>query len=176
MSTNCNKQANGRYKIDYVELPTDAEPAARAGRPPPRRRGHDIDIIGMDVIWTAEFAEAEWIQPWEGERREAAAEGKLEGPLETVEYKGKVWAIPFTSNTQLLWYRKDLVEAAAHETWDEMIDEAGRQGQGHRGPGRPVRGPDVWVNSLIAGAGGQIVDEDGDVKVDDSGQARRRDR
>ena len=29
----------------------------------------DIDLIGMDVIWTAEFAEAGWILPVPEERR-----------------------------------------------------------------------------------------------------------
>jgi len=30
-------------------------------------RDAGVDIIAMDVIWTAEFAEAGWIRPWEGE-------------------------------------------------------------------------------------------------------------
>ena len=41
-----------------------------------------------------------------------AEKDKLSGPLKTVQYKGKIWAIPFTSNTQLLWYRKDRVDTA----------------------------------------------------------------
>ena len=79
----------------------------------------------MDVIWTAEFAEAGWILPWEGERERSPTEGKLEGPVKTVEYQGKIWAMPFTSNTQLLWYRKDQVDTPPDDfTWDEMIDDA----------------------------------------------------
>ena len=35
---------------------------------------------------------------------------------------------------------------------------------------RQYEGLTVWINSLIAGAGGQIVDQNGDVKVDDSAQ------
>jgi peptide/nickel transport system substrate-binding protein len=28
-----------------------------------------LDLLGLDVVWEAEFAEAGWIQPWTGERR-----------------------------------------------------------------------------------------------------------
>ena len=95
----------------------------------------------MDVIWTAEFAEAGWILPWEGERADRATEGKLDGPLETVEYQDQLWAIPFTTNTQLLWYRKDRVkELPENFTWDDMIDSAVENGDRDRGPGRAVRG------------------------------------
>jgi multiple sugar transport system substrate-binding protein len=125
----------------------------------------------MDVIWTAELAEAGWILPWEGERRTAAEKGKLEGPLKTVEYQDKVYGIPFTSNTQLLWYRKDQVDAPPDDlTWDEMIDEAAQGGKSIEVQARQYEGLTVWINSLIAGAGGQIVDENGDVKIDDSAQ------
>ena len=131
----------------------------------------------MDVIWTAEFAEAGWILPWEGERQRGRDEGKLEGPLKTVEYKGKVWAIPYTSNTQLLWYRKDRVDAPPDDfTWDEMIDDAVEKGTAVEVQARQYEGLTVWINSLIAGAGGQIVDEKGDVKVDDTRQDGGRDR
>ena len=138
----CNKQADGRYKINYVKLPTDANQQRELIVRRLAAEDDDIDLIGMDVIWTAEFAEAGWILPWEGERRAAATEGKLEGPLKTVEYEDKVWAIPFTSNTQLLWYRKDRVDAPPEDfTWDEMIDEAVDERHGGRGAGPPVRGP-----------------------------------
>ena len=36
-----------------------------------------IDILGMDVIWTAEFANAGWIQPWEGELEVAGDRERL---------------------------------------------------------------------------------------------------
>ena len=80
-------------------------------------------------------------------------------------YKGKIWAIPFTSNTQLLWYRKDKVKTPP-KTWDQMIDQAIKLNTAIEVQGRQYEGLTVWVNSLIASAGGQIVDENGKVKVD----------
>ena len=167
--SDCNKQANGRYTINYVKLPTDANQQRELIVRRLAAEDESIDLVGMDVIWTAELAEAGWILPWEGERRTAAEEGKLEGPLKTVQYKGKVWAIPFTSNTQLLWYRKDRVDPPPGDfTWDEMIDDAVDKGTAVEVQARQYEGLTVWINSLIAGAGGQIVDQNGDVKVDDT--------
>jgi trehalose/maltose transport system substrate-binding protein len=165
----CNKQAGGRYNINYVKLPTDANQQRELIVRRLAAEDDSIDLVGMDVIWTAELAEAGWILPWEGERRAVAEKDKLDGPLKTVEYNGKIYGIPFTSNTQLLWYRKDRVDTPPEDfTWDEMIDDAVKKGTAVEVQARQYEGLTVWINSLIAGAGGQIVDQNGDVKVDDS--------
>jgi multiple sugar transport system substrate-binding protein len=169
---NCNEQANGRYTINYVKLPNIADQQRELLVRRLAAEDDSIDLASLDVIWTAEFAQAEWILPWEGERRSAAEEGKLEGPLRTVEYQGKVWAIPHTSNTQLLWYRKDRVDAPPDDfTWDEMIDDAVDKGTAVEVQSAQYEGLVVWINALIAGAGGQIVNEEGDVLVNNT--ARR---
>ena len=166
---NCNKQANGRYTINYVKLPNIADQQRELLVRRLAAEDDSIDLASLDVIWTAEFAEAEWILPWEGERRRVAEEDKLEGPLETVDFQGKVWAIPHTSNTQLLWYRKDRVDAPPEDfTWDEMIDDAVEKGTAVEVQAAQYEGLVVWINALIAGAGGQIVNQQGDVEVNDT--------
>jgi multiple sugar transport system substrate-binding protein len=166
---NCNEQANGRYTINYVKLPNIADQQRELLVRRLAAEDDSIDLASLDVIWTAEFAEAEWILPWEGDRREAATEGKLEGPVETVDYQGKVWAIPHTSNTQLLWYRKDRVDAPPDDfTWDEMIDDAVEKGTAVEVQSAQYEGLVVWINAMITSAGGQIVNEQGDVEVNDT--------
>jgi multiple sugar transport system substrate-binding protein len=165
----CNKQANGRYTINYVRLPNIADQQRELLVRRLAAEDDDIDVMALDVIWTAEFAEAGWIRPWEGERRRVAQEDKLEGPLETVEYQGKTWAIPFTSNTQLLWYRKDRVDTPPDDfTWDEMIDDAVEKGTSVEVQAAQYEGLVVWINALIAGAGGQIVNDQGEVAVNNT--------
>ncbi len=165
----CNKQAGGKYHINYVKLPTDANQQRELIVRRLAAKDKDIDLVGMDVIWTAELAQAGWILPWTGHNRDVATQGKLQGPLKTVEYKGKVYGIPFTSNTQLLWYRKDKVDAPPEDfTWDEMIDDALAKKTHVEVQARQYEGLTVWVNALIAGAGGEIVNQAGDVKVDDT--------
>ena len=165
----CNKQANGRYRIRYQRLPTDANQQRELIVRRLAAEDDSVDLVGMDVIWTAEFAEAGWIQPWDGARREQAIGGKVEGPRKTVEYDGKVWGIPFTTNTQLLWYRKDKVEKPPEDfTWDDMIDAAAKDKKSIEVQAAQYEGYMVWVNALIASAGGALVDENGKVKVDET--------
>ena len=85
----------------------------------------------------------------------------IDGVLATAEYEDKLWAVPLTTNTQLLWYRKDRVDRAP-KTWDEMIDMAERIGpQGKiQVTGARYEGLVVWFNSLVASAGGQVLTED----------------
>jgi multiple sugar transport system substrate-binding protein len=161
----CNKQAHGAYKIVYQRLPSDANQQRELLVRRLAAKDSSIDVIGMDVIWTAEFAQAGWIKEWTGANKAAAMKGKLAGPLRTVTYKNRVWAIPFTSNTQLLWYRKDKVKTPP-KTWNQMIDQAVKLNTAIEVQGRQYEGLSVWVNSLIASAGGRIVDENGKVHVD----------
>jgi multiple sugar transport system substrate-binding protein len=166
-AADCSRQSNGRYNINYVRLPTNADQQRELVARRLAAEDSDIDIVGMDVNWTAEFAEAEWILPWEGERESTASEGRLEGPLLTAQYQDKLWAIPLTSNTQLLWYRKDRVDKVP-ETWDEMIDMAKESGRSIEVQAARYEGYTVWINTLVASAGGEIVDENGEVAVDET--------
>src|ERR671930_115543 len=59
----CSQQSNGAYNIPVNTLPADAD--GQRQQLVRRLSAHDssIDIIGMEVIWTAEFAQAGWIKP-----------------------------------------------------------------------------------------------------------------
>jgi multiple sugar transport system substrate-binding protein len=167
----CSKESNGKYSIQYVRLPTDADQQRELVVRRLAAEDSDIDIIAMDVIWTAEFAGAGWIKPWEGARADRAREGKIDGPVRTAEYQDKLWANPFTTNTQFLFYRKDRVKNLPEDvTWDEIIEIASKNGTGIEVQAARYEGYTVWINSLIASAGGSLVDEEGTVKVDETAE------
>jgi multiple sugar transport system substrate-binding protein len=164
----CNKQAGGRYKIKYQALPTDANQQRELLVRRLAAKDSSVDLVGADVIWTAEFAQAGWIKPWTGRNRAQAVKDRLQGPLKTVEYRGKVWAAPFTSNTQLLWYRKDLVpNPGESSTWNQIIDTAIKKGKSIEVQGNQYEGLTVWVNALVAGAGTPLVSQTGKVTASD---------
>jgi multiple sugar transport system substrate-binding protein len=156
----CNKQADG-YNIQYVRLPRSADQQRELLARRLAAEDSDIDILTLDIPWTAEFAEAEWVREWEGDRGQQALEGRLQGPADTVQYQDKVWATPFTSNAQMLFYRKDLIDQPP-ETWDEMIDMAKQLKTTISVQAARYEGLTVWVNSLVASAGGTIIGEDGE--------------
>lgn len=158
----CTRKANGRYAINFTPLPSDADQQREQLVRRLAARDADIDIIGMDVIWTAEFARAGWILPWPDDQVSAIATELLPAAMLSATYADRVWALPFTSNAQLLWYRKDLV-ATPPATWDELIDMAENtkiqgaiQVQGQR-----YEGLTVFFVSLLASEGASVLDASG---------------
>jgi multiple sugar transport system substrate-binding protein len=154
----CTDQSGGRYKIVFNALSNDADQQRQALVRRLAAKDASIDIAGMDVVWTAEFAEAGWIKPWPAAEAAKITKGTLAGPLKTATYKGRLWAAPANTNTQLLWYRKDLVSDPA-TTWDGLIDQASKLPKANyiEIQGAQYEGVTVWFNSLVQSAGGTIV-------------------
>ncbi|MFI8230866.1 ABC transporter substrate-binding protein [Streptomyces sp. NPDC085900] len=157
----CSQASHGRYKINYNKLPRAAD--GQRQQLVRRLAAHDnsIDIMGLDVTWGAEFAQAGWIREWTGAAKQRATEGTLRVPLQTATWKNKLYAVPYNTNTQLLWYRKDLVPTPP-KTWAEMLNMArnlARQGKPHyvEIQGAQYEGLTVWFNTLINSAGGSIL-------------------
>ena len=160
----CSEQSDGRFVIKQTPVSTSAD----ASRELMVRRlaagDKNIDIINMDTIWTPEFAEAGWLRELTGEQQQDALEDVLDGPKASVQWKGKTYGIPLNTNVQLLWYRKDLVPQAP-ETWDELIAMAKdlKPGEGNiLEQGNKYEGYVVWFNNLVASAGGEIVNAEGE--------------
>ena len=165
----CNDELGGRFRIQQFALPKGADDQRLQLARRITGNDHSLDIMAMDVVWTAEFAEAGWALPLSddpaGLAEADATTDTLPGPLETAKWKGKLFAAPVTTNTQMLWYRPDLV-APPPGTWDQMVAEATRL----HAEGKPswiavqakqYEGLVVWFNTLLQSAGGQVVSDDG---------------
>jgi trehalose/maltose transport system substrate-binding protein len=161
---NCNEQSHGKYTISYQELPQAAD--GQRQQMVRRLAAHDdtMDILGLDVTWEAEFAEAGWLAPWTGTYKAEAEDGTLKPALETAIWHNQLVAVPDNSNTQLLWYRSDLVKTPP-KTWAEMIADAeqlAKEGKPHyiEIQGAQYEGATVWFNTMVASAGGTILNPD----------------
>ncbi|WP_211353948.1 ABC transporter substrate-binding protein [Thiohalocapsa marina] len=161
----CGEASEGRYDIELKPLPADADQQREQLVRRLAAGDDDIDLIGMDVIWTAEFARAGWILPWPEPLAEHARAGRIPSTVDSASDGGRLWAAPFTTNTQLLWYRTDRVPAPPR-TWDEMIDQAERlsqsigKGASIQAQGERYEGLMVFFVSLLASAGGAVLDAD----------------
>src|SRR5439155_7261220 len=103
-AADCSKASNGRYQIKIQTLPNAADGQRQQMV---RRLAADdssLDILGLDVTWTPEFAEAEWLQPWPESQAHQVREGTLQTMIETATWNDKLYSAPFNTNTQLLWY------------------------------------------------------------------------
>ena len=161
-------------RVELALLPADADQQREQLVRRLAAGDRTIDVIAMDVIWTAEFARAGWILPWRGEVAARAREGRLTATVDSATYAGGLWAAPFTTNAQLLWYRTDRVPAPP-ATWDEMIDRAESLGPGGRiqAQGERYEGLTVFFTSLLASAGGAVLSPDGEAVQLEPGPARR---
>ena len=161
---NCNAQSNGAYKISFQQLPQAAD--GQRQQLVRRLAAHDgtIDIMALDVTWEAEFAQAGWILPWTGSNKAAVVNGTIGPALQTAIWKGQLVAAPANTNTQLLWYRSDLVPNPP-KTWAEMIADAeqlAKQGKPHyiEIQGAQYEGGTVWFNTMVNSAGGTVLNPD----------------
>src|ERR1700722_20333116 len=158
---NCDKQSDGKYTISYQVLPQAAD--GQRQQMVRRLAAHDstMDILGLDVTWEAEFAQAGFIEPWTGANKAEAEDGTLGPALNTALWKGQLYAVPDNSNTQLLWYRSDLVKTPP-TTWAQMFADAAKlkaEGKPHyiEIQGAQYEGATVWCNTMVASAGGTIL-------------------
>jgi multiple sugar transport system substrate-binding protein len=161
---NCDKQSGGKYKISYQLLPQASD--GQRQQMVRRLAAHDptMDILGLDVTWEPEFAQAKWIQPWTGAYKAQAEAGTLAPALATAMWKGQLVAVPDNTNTQLLWYRSDLVPKPP-TTWSEMIADAeqlAKEGKPHyiEIQGAQYEGGTVWFNTMVSSAGGTVLNPD----------------
>ncbi|MEU7933428.1 ABC transporter substrate-binding protein [Micromonospora echinofusca] len=172
----CNAQAQGRYKIVYRVLPRQADDQRVQMVRRLAAQDSGMDVLGLDVTWTQEFASADWIREWTGQDRAEVEQGTLAGPLETARYEDKLYGAPKNTNVQLLWYRKDLVPQPP-KTWDQMIStaqELKQQGKPYQvlTMGAQYEGLVVLYNTLAESAGGKILSDDGKQAVMDEGTVR----
>jgi multiple sugar transport system substrate-binding protein len=158
---NCEQQSGHKYTISYQQLPAAADGQRQQLVRRLAANDSTIDILGLDVTWEAEFAQAGWIEPWTGANKAQAENGTLQPALQTAIWHGKLYAVPDNTNTQLLWYRSDLVKTPP-KTWAEMLADAARlkqQGKPHyiEIQGAQYEGATVWFNTMVASAGGSIL-------------------
>jgi multiple sugar transport system substrate-binding protein len=169
-ASSCSQASGGKYniKLNFLSTSSDQQRVSLVRRL--AANDPSIDIFAMDVDWTAEFATAKWIRPVPDSLASQIKSEDLGGPVQTATWQNRLWAVPINSNTQLLWYRKDLVPTPP-TTWTQMINDAialAKQGKPHyiEEQGEQYEGLTVWFNSLVDSAGGGIITSDNKVVVD----------
>lgn len=136
------------------------------------------DVIDTDVIWTAEFASSGWIVPLDA--RLFPLKDFLSPAVDTAMYQGRLFAVPYYSNADLLYYRKDILAKAGSQpprTWaqlQQLAAKAPRYGlSGYAGQFAPYEGLTVNFADAVYSAGGSILSGDGTKVTVDSPQALR---
>jgi trehalose/maltose transport system substrate-binding protein len=131
------------------------------------------DVVGVDVVWTSEFAAQGWLQPLEG-KFPFSTGPLLKVAVDAATYQGKLYAAPYTTDGGMLYYRKDLVPSPP-TTWSQLqadckIAKAHRIGC-YAGQFAKYEGLTVNATEAINAAGGQVVKSDGKTADVDTPQA-----
>ena len=170
-------EAHPDEKVSLVLLP-EAENGQLAQLTANLQAGSSTyDVIAMDVIWTAQFAAAGWIIPLGSNLFPLGH--FLRPAVDTAMYNGHLWAVPYYSNAEVLYYRTDILAKAGKlppKTWAQLAEQASTVApkyglQGYAGQLAPYEGLTVNFADAIQSAGGSILSPAGNVTVN-SPQAR----
>lgn len=156
------------YTISTQVLPQDAgqqriQLARRLAAKDP-----SIDLMSIDPPFTAEFADAGFLADVpQDAKAQLEEQGTFKGAMDAATWKDKLVVFPFWSNTQVLWYRKSFVEKAGIDmskpvTWDQIIDAAAENDAKIGVQANKYEGYVVWINALVEGAGGHILEDAGE--------------
>ncbi|MBW9206865.1 extracellular solute-binding protein [Mumia sp. zg.B17] len=164
LAMKCAKESNGAYDIKVQLLPNDASQQREQLVRRLAAKDTSIDLMSLDPAFTAEFANAGFLEPMSEEQQSQLSEGMLDGAIEAATYDDNLVAVPLWSNTQILWYKKSVAKKAGLDTsgpvtWDQVIAAAEKTGTTVSVQAKRYEGYSVWINSLVAGAGGQIVED-----------------
>lgn len=159
----CAAGSGGAYQVRIETLPADSN--SQREQMVRRLAAHDrsIDVLSVDVVSIAEFANAGFLRPFSEPEAKQVTDGMLPAPTQTGMWDDKLFAVPVTSNSQLLFYRKAAAAAAGVDptspdfTWDVMLKAAESQGKKIAEQGARYEGYSVWVNALVMSAGGELL-------------------
>ena len=129
-----------------------------------------VDVMGLDVTYISEFGSAGWLADLTDLVDPSLTEGMLTGPVEGATIDGKLVAMPWFTNSSVLFYRTDVLEelgAEVPDTWDgwmELADKAkGVNGVEYGADFQAAQSESLvcnWVE-YVWGNGGDILDENG---------------
>ncbi|GAA1805928.1 ABC transporter substrate-binding protein [Luedemannella flava] len=163
LAQKCATNAGNAYRVAIQTLPNDASQQREQLVRRLAAKDSSIDVMSLDPPFIAEFANAGFLREFTGQDAKVVTDGVLDGPRTTAYWKGRLYAAPFTANTQLLWFRRSVVAAANVDptstafTWETMIKAAERTHRTVAVQANRYEGYMVWINALVVSAGGQII-------------------
>jgi multiple sugar transport system substrate-binding protein len=172
-------QRHPAQKVTAIYLPDDADDQYAQLVANLQAHSTVYDVMSLDVIWTAEFASSGWITPIS--TRPFPLSHFLRPAVATATYEGHLYAVPFTSNATLLYYRSDILAKAGVKppgTWTQLSrlarTLAPRYGlAGYGAQLQAYEGLTVNFAEAVQSAGGSLVSANGTALTVDSAQATR---
>jgi multiple sugar transport system substrate-binding protein len=163
-------KANPNVHVKLLELPTSADAQRTQLVQRQQAKSPECDVLGMDVIWTAEFAAQGWLRNVTPAIKARQSEF-IPSTLKTTEIDGKDWAVPFNTNAGFLYYNSSKVKQPP-TTWQQAYQMAKQDG-GFGYQAARYEGLTVDFLELLYSNGGSVISPDGKKATINSPQAQQ---
>ena len=160
---NCNAASNGAYTIKYQKLPNGADGQRQQMVRRLAAKDISMDILGLDVTWAPEFAEAGWILRVDRRQQDAGrATARSPGPLADRDLQGQALGGPVQQqHPAAVVPLRPGADAAQDVGRDDQDGRAAGRSRASRTcieiQGNQYEGITVWFNTLLASAGGSVL-------------------
>jgi multiple sugar transport system substrate-binding protein len=158
-----------KEQVRLIELPEDADAQRQQMVQNAQTKSSSYTVINLDVVWTSEFAANRWVT--ELPQTQFDTSKFLSSAIQTGQYRGRLYAVPWKTDAGLLYYRKDLLQqagiSAPPKTWAELITDCGKiKGVGcYAGQFEKYEGLTCNFSEAVDSAGGTVVDDQGKPNV-----------
>lgn len=164
LASRCTQAADGRYRITTEVLPRDAASQREQLARRLAAKDSSIDLMSLDPPFIPELSEPGFLAPIPDDVAKRVTTDVVQGAIDGATWKDRLVAIPFWANTQLLWYRKSVAQAAGLDpsstpvTWQQVMDAAADQDKFLGVQGAKAESLTVWINALVESAGGHVLE------------------
>ncbi|PTY78977.1 ABC transporter substrate-binding protein [Heyndrickxia sporothermodurans] len=168
------EKAHPNIKVKFDEKPADSGQQHDAYITAFNGKSSEIDVFDMDVVWPAEFAQADYVLPLDRFIQQDGIDLNEynQGALSAAQFNGKQWALPKFIDAGLLFYRTDLVKKdEVPKTWDELLASAkekkGKGGTkfGYIMQAKQYEGLVCNAIEFVAAYGGKFINEKNEVVI-----------
>ncbi|MGN7246284.1 extracellular solute-binding protein [Janibacter anophelis] len=166
LAKECSDASGGAYTIGIQLLPNSASDQRQQLLRRLASQDKGVDIMSIDPVFVAEFAEAEFLAPVPEDKKSEFTDDVVDPAVTNATWKDELYAAPFWANTQLLWYRKSVAKEAGLDmtkpvSWDQVIEAAKTTDTDIGVQASRYEGYMVWINALVEGGGDHIVENPG---------------
>ena len=103
-------ESQDKVQVETVILPQDANTVHDDFVNKLASGDTSVDVMGLDVTYISEFGSAGWLADLTDLVDPSVTEGMLTGPVEGATIDGKLVAMPWFTNSSVLFYRSDVLE------------------------------------------------------------------
>lgn len=163
LARTCSESSGGAYRIEVERTSGDLEVRHASLMRRLLARDDAVDLFSMDPAWSEEMAAAQVLAPVPEDLKAPFAQDVAPAALRSLTVDGLLVAAPWTFDPWMLWWRGNAAERAGLDTtkpisWDALLTGAETSGRQVLVDDPDGEGAATWVNALLAGSGGTLLE------------------